>query len=81
MAKPLKHPVGKADAFDLPLDSKLADYFVNSVGQLAWMLIEFAIAGSKCKRPAWMKSIALERLFLPTFLSCSKKVGWTKGFV
>jgi hypothetical protein len=52
MAKPLKHPVGKADAFDLPLDSKLADYFVNSVGQLAWMLIEFAIAGSKCKRPA-----------------------------
>jgi hypothetical protein len=25
-----------------PLDSKLADYFVNSVGQLAWMLIEFA---------------------------------------
>jgi hypothetical protein len=44
--------VGKADAFALPLDSKLADYFVNSVGQLAWMLIEFAIAGSKCKRPA-----------------------------
>jgi hypothetical protein len=44
--------IGKADAFALPLDSKLADYFVNSVGQLAWMLIEFAIAGSKCKRPA-----------------------------
>jgi hypothetical protein len=28
-----------------------------------------------------MKSIAVERLFLPTFFSCSKKVGWTKGFV
>jgi hypothetical protein len=24
-----------------------------------------------------MKSIAVERLFLPTFFSCSKKVGWT----
>jgi hypothetical protein len=44
--------VGKADAFDLPLDSKLADNFVNSVGHLTWMLNEFAIAGSKCKRPA-----------------------------
>ncbi len=28
-----------------PLDSKLADYFVNSVGQLIWMLIEFAPGG------------------------------------
>jgi hypothetical protein len=28
-----------------------------------------------------MKSIALERPFLPTFFGCSKKVGWTKGFV
>jgi len=27
----------------------------------------------------WMKSIALERPFLPTFFGCSKKVGWTKG--
>jgi hypothetical protein len=24
-----------------------------------------------------MKSIAVERLYLPTFFSCSKKVGWT----
>ncbi|GAC39789.1 hypothetical protein GPSY_4178 [Paraglaciecola psychrophila 170] len=29
----------------------------------------------------WKKSIAIERLFLPTFFSCSKKVGWTKGFI
>ena len=28
-----------------------------------------------------MKSIVLERPFLPTFFGCSKKVGWTKGFV
>jgi hypothetical protein len=34
------------------LDSKLADYQVNLVGQFARMQIEFAIAGSKCKRPA-----------------------------
>ena len=47
MAKPLKHPVGKADALDLSLDSRLADYCVNSVGQLAGMLIEFAIAGNQ----------------------------------
>jgi hypothetical protein len=36
----------------IALDSKLADYFVNSVGQLAGMLTEFAIAGSNGKRPA-----------------------------
>jgi hypothetical protein len=41
-AGPLISPVGKADALDLPLDSKLADYFVNSVGHLTWMLNEFA---------------------------------------
>jgi hypothetical protein len=29
----------------------------------------------------WVKSIACERLFLPTFFSGCKKVGRTKGFV
>jgi hypothetical protein len=55
MAKPLKHPVGNADALALPsLDSKLADYFVNSVGQStcgrrAGQAIEF-VYPTRCKR-------------------------------
>jgi len=34
------------------LDSKLANYQVDLVGQFARMKIEFAIDGSKCKRSA-----------------------------
>jgi hypothetical protein len=37
-----KLSVGKADALDLPLDSKLANYQVNLVGQFAKTQIEFA---------------------------------------
>ena len=74
--------VGKADAF--ALDSKLADYIVNSVGQLAWMQIEFVEGGFRLLGASAndrlnsqynrMKSIALERPFLLTFCCCRQKV-------
>jgi hypothetical protein len=54
VAKPPKIKIGEADAFFfwfIP-DSRLADYFVNSVGHLTWMLNEFVVAGSEYKRPA-----------------------------
>jgi hypothetical protein len=37
---------------DSVLDLRLAGYFVNSVWQFSGKKIEFAIAGSKCERPA-----------------------------